>query len=416
MNIVKKTKYFFSEFLTHLRLLPLKRKIMIISILMMGINFYTAPFGLGLLMIYSLYELKQYNKIGSDKITFKLLFKESVFFVPGSILVISAFIGPIYHGNYINSLLALVVLAPLVITATVIQFIWTQEDGLHFARYAVMLILPVSVYAALFPWPGVFFIYARDDARLMGTFGNPNFFSYILELFLVVAFAVFYHAWNKNTKIRILISAMAGMVCLYFTGSRTGLVAFFIGLAVFLFAMSEKKMICALMLIVFAGLIFTALFPDNVVKIAASIFPRVDLMTEGFESRFGLWNIALRQINKNPFVGTGLYTYHNYIPVNAPSTYTSAYHAHNIFINYWLETGLPGVLSFAWILVSVGIRSIRSLIGSPFKPYLASVIAILAITFIHGLTDTPIASAQTISFFAVFLAIATTGYRKSSNP
>ncbi len=406
-------KHIIRRVAVYISLLPLRRKVMIISVLLMGLNYYTAPLGMGLLTVFSIIEAKSCYRKNKPNLPVRKMIRESIFLIPGIILLFSAVFGAIYNGNHLSALLALIILAPILLTAVLIQFLWTNEDGLHFARYSVMLILPVSLFAFLFPWPGRFFIFARHGSRLMGTFGNPNYFAYILDLFLLFAAALFYHAWNKNTRVRLIIPAAAGFVCLYLTGSRTGLIAFFAGTTILFFIMAEKKIMCALLLSVSLILIISAAFPETAVKIIAAVFPRTGHLTSGFESRFELWNIALRQINKNPFVGTGLFTFNKYVPVNAPDVYVKAVHAHNIFLNFWLETGLPGVLSFVWMICAVTAKALRTIKDSPYKPYLAAVIAMFAVTTAHGITDAPLMSAQTIAFFGIFTAAASTGSRKS---
>jgi O-antigen ligase len=237
----------------------------------------------------------------------------------------------------------------------------------------------------------------------MGTFSNPNYFSYALELFLVLALALFYHVWEGKTRNKVILSFIAGLFCLYFTGSRTGIIAFMVGLTIFLFSMSEKGMLSAAFALIALLLAMAAVFPERVVDILSGIIPRSALYIRGFENRFEIWNIAIRQIRKNPFVGTGLYTYGLYVPVNAPNPIKGSVHAHNIFLNFWLETGLTGVLSFVWILVRSSVFALRALHSSPMRPYLAAGLGIISITVVHGIMDAPLVSSQTIAFFGIFL-------------
>ena len=391
------------DFFVSLRYLPIRRKIMIVSILLIGASFYTAPVGVFLLAGYSAYEWRIFLATDEGRMTFRDFVRKSIFFIPGSVLVLSAFAGALVYRHYVSSLLAVFVLAPIVFCATVIQFLWKSEDSLHFARYSVMLILPVSIYSVFSPWSGSFFVHTAKTVRLMGTFSNPNYFSYALELFLVLALALFYHVWERKTRNKVILSFIAGLFCLYFTGSRTGIIAFMVGLTIFLFSMSEKGMLSAAFALIALLLAMAAVFPEKVVEILGGIIPRSALYIRGFETRFELWNIAIRQIKKNPFVGTGLYTYNLYVPVNAPNPFKGAVHAHNIFLNFWLETGLSGVLSFVWILGRSAVFALRRLRSSTMRPYLAAGLGIIAITVVHGIMDAPLVSAQTIAFFGIFL-------------
>ncbi|MHB1454487.1 MAG: O-antigen ligase family protein [Saccharofermentanales bacterium] len=394
------------DFFVSLRYLPIRRKIMIVSILLIGASFYTAPVGVLLLSAYIAIEWKEFQTTAEGRMTFLQFIRKSIFFIPGTILVLSAFIGAILHRHYVSSLLAVFVLAPIIFCATAIQFLWKREDSLHFARYSVMLILPVSIYSLFSPWSGSYFFEIGKSLRLKGTFANPNYFSYALELFLVLALALFYHVWERRTLNKVIISFAVGLVCLYFTGSRTGIIAFMVGLMVFFFSMSEKKLLSAAFALIALLLAMGAIFPEKVVELVSGIIPRSAEYIRGFENRFELWNIAIRQIKKNPFIGTGLYTYSLYVPVNAPAPFKDAVHAHNIFLNFWLETGLFGILSFLAILLRTAVFALKRLNASPMRPYLAAGLGIIAITMVHGIMDAPLVSAQTIAFFGIFLGTA----------
>ncbi len=390
------------DLLVSLRYLPMRRKVMLASILLIGASYYSAPAGILLLAGYTGYEWIRAAGSGDFRMPFGTFARRSVFFIPGLILALSAFIGALAHAHFFSALIALFVLAPILFTATAIQFLWKKEDALHFARYSVMLILPVFFLSALTPWTGSLFAETGKSIRLMGTFANPNFFAYILEMFLVFCLALFYHIWEKRTRTAVILSFAAGIVCLVLTGSRTGLIAFLVGLTVFLFAMSEKGILSAVFALTAIVLALAAIFPEKAVEILGHIIPRSAFDTRGFENRFQLWGIAIRQIKKNPFVGTGLFTYNLYVPVNAPEPIRGAVHAHNIFLNFWLETGLPGVLSMIWILARTAVLTLRRLHGSPMRPYLAAGLGLIVLTTVHGIMDAPLVSAQTIAFFGIF--------------
>lgn len=398
LNKISKT---FKDFLLHLKLLPMRRKIMILSICLIGAHFFVAPVGIWLLFIYTLIEYKK--QIKNSNIKFNLIYfaRKSVFFIPGTIMVLGALIGSIYHGNYPYSLISIFLLAPIVYTASIIPFLWKKEDALHFARYCVMLILPVGTIAFLH-----ILITSPNNTRLVGTFSNSNYFAYVLEIFILLALALLYHVWETKTRNRLILSALLGIFCLYMTGSRTGMVAFLLGVTIFLFSMSEKRILTIVFAFLAIILTLTAVFPEKAVEIIGDLIPRSALLTDGLGHRFELWNVALRQIDKQPFIGTGLFTYSLYVPPNAPAPICYAPHAHNILINFWLETGLAGVLAFIWILIKVTRQTSKKLSKSPIRPYLASVLAIIAVTSVHGVMDAPLISSQTIPFFAVLLSTA----------
>lgn len=96
-----------------------------------------------------------------------------------------------------------------------------------------------------------------------------------------------------------------------------------------------------------------------------------------------LLQVGIGEVIKNPILGNGLYGFRTTLE---QSNYTGEIlnYPHNIFLNFWLETGLIGLLSFFGVLYLV-FREVKKN-GSIFK--YAGVFA-LAAMIIHGLVDVP---------------------------
>jgi len=395
---------------THLLALTFRKKLMIITLLMVGASYYSAPFGIILLSAGLIIEWRK-----SPERSFSLwhIVRKSVFFIPGVLFLLSAVIGAVYYGHYISAGLALLVLAPILFSATMIEILWQKEDALHFARYATMLVFPLAMIAFIFPQPGGIPFDYSAELRLSSSFSNPNYFSYILEMLLMFSGALYYHVWKKSSRIWLALSVALSILCLYFTGSRTGMLAFFAGAMVFYLCMSEKTILVIVFGTMTLALASVALFPEKAVEIFRDLIPRPESFLSEINNRFMLWDVALKQIAINPVIGTGLDTYRLLIPKNAPVALTSSIHCHNIFINLWLETGILGVLSFLWISLRAGITAIRRLKYSPVRPYLSAGIGMIAIMVVHGLMDAPLVSSQTLAFFVLFLACLVVMNRKT---
>lgn len=398
------------NFLAHLVSLPTRRKIMIISLLLIGASYYSAPFGA--LLLTAVF-IREFIKADRKSVTFITLIRESTFLLPGIILVLSAIIGPLFYGNWISAGLGLLILAPVVFCATSIEIFWKPEDSLHFARYTTMLLIPVCFIAFAFPWSGSFFVNTSASIRLMGTFTNPNYFSYALEVILLFAFALFYHIWKKSSRNWLILSTALGLICLYLTGSRSGMLAFLAGLTVFFLSMSEKNVLVIVFGFIMIVLTATAIFPELSVLVFSDIIPRPQTFLKEFENRFALWDVATRQIVKNPFWATGINSYHLYMPADAPSNIRNAIHSHNIYINFLLETGLLGFLSFLLIIIKSIVISVKALHLSSVRPYLAAGIAMIAATLVHGIMDAPLVSSQGIILFGLFLGALSVMVRQS---
>jgi O-antigen ligase len=111
------------------------------------------------------------------------------------------------------------------------------------------------------------------------------------------------------------------------------------------------------------------------------------------QSRIDLWTAAVQLIEHRPLFGAGLSGFQQ---MSAPY-YTHLHTAadfidpHNIVLNFWVETGLLGLIAFAWILV-VGFRvSWRGWRKGPegWRAYHLGVLLALVAVVVHGLVDVP---------------------------
>jgi len=111
------------------------------------------------------------------------------------------------------------------------------------------------------------------------------------------------------------------------------------------------------------------------------------------QSRLDLWTAAIKLIEHRPFFGAGLSGFQQ---MSAP--YYTHFHTlanfidpHNIVLNFWVETGLLGLVAFTWIMVvafRVSWRGWRE--GSDgWPPYHLGVLLALVAVVVHGMVDVP---------------------------
>jgi O-antigen ligase len=103
------------------------------------------------------------------------------------------------------------------------------------------------------------------------------------------------------------------------------------------------------------------------------------------ESRYSLWNTGNKMIKDSPILGKGLLGFKsNFEKYNTDPTQPSINLAHNIFINFWVETGLLGLISFILISLFALYRSWRlgGILGAGITLFLIAI-------FTHGQVDNP---------------------------
>ncbi len=115
----------------------------------------------------------------------------------------------------------------------------------------------------------------------------------------------------------------------------------------------------------------------------------------GWDQRVEIWSRALYMLQDFPFTGTGANTYPLLVNVLYPlfivSPTTVIPHAHNLYLQVGIDLGLPGLIAFLSILLTVfflAVRGVRVCADDPVRRVavwagMASLIAMM----IHGMID-----------------------------
>ena len=110
-------------------------------------------------------------------------------------------------------------------------------------------------------------------------------------------------------------------------------------------------------------------------------------------SRLDLWTATVALLRRHPLTGAGLSGFPTGVApffshLHTPATFVDP---HNIVLNFWVETGLLGVISIAWIIGSgIAVSSHGWRFGSPaWGPFHLGVVLALTAVIVHGLVDVP---------------------------
>jgi len=109
------------------------------------------------------------------------------------------------------------------------------------------------------------------------------------------------------------------------------------------------------------------------------------------QQRLSIWTSSLHLIRDHPIFGIGLRAYQKAIvPYVLPGEIPELY-PHNVWLAFWVQLGLLGLLSFIYIWVSLVIRGWSAFVGATglTKAILWGVLAGLTMFAVHGMVDTP---------------------------
>ncbi|MBO0728075.1 MAG: O-antigen ligase family protein [Acidimicrobiaceae bacterium] len=243
--------------------------------------------------------------------------------------------------------------------------------------------------------------------------------------------AVIYNNVNELALFVVPLVAMAGAVLLHATDlwfrRAAGLFVVFGGLGILIslsrggyMALAVVVLLLALTLpvrwwlvpaLVVVGAAFSRLPP-----VAARLGHEVDLNDPNntLVHRLKVWSATLRMVRDHPIFGGGLSGYPVTVePYRVAAGADPLQYPHNILLNFWTETGILGVVAFAWLLVQgfrCTLRGWRQA-SQAWRPYHLGVAIALVAIVVHGLVDVPYWKNDLAPEFWILVGLSLAGLR-----
>jgi len=111
------------------------------------------------------------------------------------------------------------------------------------------------------------------------------------------------------------------------------------------------------------------------------------------QSRIDLWTATVKLLEQRPLVGAGLSGFQQRVAPFLHNFHSTALFIdpHNILLNFWVETGLLGVIAIAWIIGAGMWISWRGWLnsGASARPFHLGVLLALVAVIVHGMVDVP---------------------------
>lgn len=202
---------------------------------------------------------------------------------------------------------------------------------------------------------------------------------------------------RRMTYALLMTVFVFSLLAIIFTKSQGALVGLAAGTLTFLFFVGHKKIAIAAMIL---GIIFSLAVPS---ARQALLF-----QDQANQNRLRLWNYTrtfLAQSPKNFILGAGVRQFFRKVqkPHYNDKIMERLIYPHNIFLNFWTEIGLIGMLAAAAILghtfyLSDKIRKNNKLIG-------AGLIGALIVLTTHGLVDVPYFKNDLAFLFWIMIAV-----------
>ena len=217
--------------------------------------------------------------------------------------------------------------------------------------------------------------------RVCSVFKNPNMLAVFLLLTLPISLGEAWGAQSFGRRVWMWTVFFAEGLCLVFTWSRGAWLGGIVAVLLFFLFHSARSL----------ALLFLSPIPT---LSAALYLPRAVLhrflgiagiSDSSARYRLYTWRGALRMIRARPFgIGVGDAAYHAVYPLYAVSGTERVMHAHQLFLQIAIETGLPSLLLFLFILYRLARRVAAFLANTEYAVARARVLG-SAVALVGGL-------------------------------
>lgn len=209
------------------------------------------------------------------------------------------------------------------------------------------------------------FTWINPYGKALGTFGNPNFISSFMGIFITALFAT-YFVKGISISYRIVIISLICMslYTINASGSQQGGVVAAGGIVVVLFFYLRSRLRNPYLLVAYSITVFSS----GLVAILGmlQIGPLSGLLYKQSVSYRGeYWQTGLNMAFDNPIFGVGLDSYGTFYRAYRdksatilPGVDTISDAAHNIFIDVFASTGFIGLFAYLGLIVFILIKSI----------------------------------------------------------
>jgi len=285
------------------------------------------------------------------------------------------------------------------------------------------------------------------SGRMTGLFNYPNavglylgpviilLAGYLLSLknfqfSIFKQFSIFNTVNEYGTSFQTLfftLSIATSLIAVYLAKSEGALIGIVVALIIFglLYNKLSRKVVVGLLVISAIVLSFNA-------SLRTDIYKKISLQDKDGQIRIQLWQETWEMLKDDKFIlGAGLANYQNAIvPYHQSGIYVRNddpefdkmirisleyqqrvwqpleiyLYPHNIFLNFWVELGLAGMLLFSWIIIKFFVVGFK-IQDSRFKILVLSLLCAMIVLVIHGLVDAPYFKNDLAIIFWLLIAI-----------
>jgi putative inorganic carbon (hco3(-)) transporter len=228
----------------------------------------------------------------------------------------------------------------------------------YYLLLGLLGIYAIFQYLTLWGLPSQFWGNDVEPKRAIAFFSHPNFYA----LFSAPLLAFLIPDVFKNFKFTIfnfkIFFWIIGAMGLFLTLSRAGWLGLIVATIIYLifYANNKIRKLASVVAIAIAIVLFS--IPNFRYRLLLPFYGEKSAV-----SRMSLWTTGIKAIKESPLLGLGLNGFsNNWQRLNTDQGLTESHNfPHNIFLDFWVETGLLGLVSFIGIITLSIYKGLRSI-------------------------------------------------------
>ncbi|MEK9165417.1 MAG: O-antigen ligase family protein [Patescibacteria group bacterium] len=339
------------------------------------------------LAIYTVAVISIIKHIQNDTLEahfYHVLHKAKPYVIPITILILSVLVAVLTSENQISAIgiLKAWFFDPLLFGIVFLDTCHKKNSRTAFVFYLSIGAWPIIIYGLIEYILGINMLI---PGRLDSFFNSPNYAAmYLVPMTILIAGS--FAGRPKFGRVYFSVWLAFSLAAIFLTksfGGWFGLLGGILFLVFFLSKITFKKTAVFGVCLIIATLMMFYFHQKSAAHY--NLFWQANSL----KTRREVWSNSLMMLKQNPILGIGLADfetdYYNFIirlPENKQPIEHQVPRPHNIFLNFWLETGLIGLAAFLWIILIFFQQTFKS---SGALPVGAAMTALL----LHGLIDTP---------------------------
>jgi len=230
---------------------------------------------------------------------------------------------------------------------------------------------------------------AEETRRVTSVFGYPNAIGLFLAPIVIWNLGELILKWKENIWLQRIFYAVViilSSLAIFWAKSEGAIVAMLVVAAIIFIKNKKTRWFAVGIIAIGIVLIFALPASGNIIT------EKLLLKDYSGEIRREMWSETWDMLTERPLQGAGLASYQDRVAIFHTKPHIEVYlYPHNIFLNFWSEIGLLGLVVWWFIIGKIVIdyfRGKRQKAKGNSTDYFITLMVILVI-LIHGLVDVP---------------------------